>query len=138
MSAEEDTLYQGKTQGSTLRRRKSQGKRGKSQDRSTPPRQTQSLHFDELTDVQSACLEAAQRAARNHTRDTLICAADVVTHVTRLLDLGETATIARPISRTQASRALQQLCAWRILQREPQGQGGYPSYYTLNEKTGRA
>jgi hypothetical protein len=40
--------------------------------------------------------------------------------VTRLLDLDETATIARPISRAQASRALQQLYGWEIATRSHQ------------------
>ena len=142
MSTEEDTPYQ----ESASRRTKKPGsasRRGKPQGRSGPPRRTKALRFDELTDVQNACLEAAQEAAHSHARDSLICAADVVAHVTRVLDLGETATIARPISRAQASRALQQLCVWKILQREPRcsrgwGQGWYPVYYTLHEQTGRA
>jgi hypothetical protein len=129
----ENTPYQ----GSASSRRK------KTPSRSVASRQAKPLRFDELTDVQNACLEAAQEAAHSHTRDSLICAADVVAHVTRLIDLGETATIARPISRAQASRALQQLCAWKILQRETRdsrgwGQGWYPVYYTLNDKTALA
>ena len=141
MSTEEDTPYQ----GSASRQRKKPGtvsRRGKTPGRSASPRQTK-LRFDELTDVQNACLEAAQEAAHSHTRDSLICAADVVAHVTRSLDAGETVTIARSISRAQASRALRQLCAWKILQREPRdsrgwGQGWYPVYYTLNNKVARA
>lgn len=91
----------------------------------------------ELTDVQNACLEAAQAAVT--TSNSLINADDVVAHVTRELDLGNTATIARPLSRTQASRALQKLCAWKILRREPRGsrgwgRGWHPSYYALNKK----
>lgn len=137
-----DTPYQGSASG----QRKKPGtdsRREKTPSRSVASRQAKSLRFDELTDVQNVCLEAAQEAAHSHTRDALICATDVVAHVTRLLDLGETATIARPISRAQASRALQQLCAWKILQREPRasrgwGQGWYPVYYTLNDKAARA
>jgi len=96
------------------------------------------LKIDELTDVQNACLEAAQEAAIATDRSSLINADDVVAHVTKALDHGGTATIARLVSRAQASRALQQLNAWKILRREPRssqgwGRGWHPAFYALNE-----
>lgn len=64
----------------------------------------------ELNNAQNACLEAAQDAVTTHDRSSLINADDVVAHVTRELDLGNTAMNARPLSRAQASRALGLLC----------------------------
>jgi len=90
----------------------------------------------ELTDVQNACLEAVQEASRDPKRSSLISADDAVAYVEGLLGHEEVSTISRPISKSQASRALQQLCAWGLLRREPRssrgwGQGWEVSYYAL-------
>ena len=71
---------------------------------------------NELTAAQNACLEAAEEEAAEEAfvakdRSGLVSARDVVVHVSRALANGETATIAGPISRAQASRALRQLCS---------------------------
>jgi hypothetical protein len=86
------------------------------------------LKVHDLTDVQNACLEAAQEIG-------VVSASEVVRYVDGLLDRCEIATIARPITKAEASRGLQSLCLWGILQREPRssagwGQGWHASFYT--------
>lgn len=93
---------------------------------------------DELTDAQNACLEAAQEAAADRDRSGVVSAGDVVAHVARAIARGETATIAHPISKAHAGRALRQLCDWGILRREPRsslgwGRGWEAVYYALKE-----
>lgn len=95
--------------------------------------------IDELTDVQNACLEAAQEVMNDPNRSSLISADDVVAHVIRELNHDRTATIARLVSKGQVSRALRQLQTWKILHREPRdsrgwGLGWYPVYYSLSAK----
>jgi hypothetical protein len=90
--------------------------------------------MDESTDIQNACVEAAQE-----TEGGMVCADDVVKYVNSLLDKDETATIARPISKSQVSRTLQKLHNWGIMKREPRGswgwgQGWQPSYYVIDPR----
>ena len=90
---------------------------------------------DELTDIQNVCIEAAQEDKDGH----MVCADDVVKYVNGLLDRDETATIARPVTKTQVSRTLQELHSWGIMQREPRGSWGWghgwqPSYYTMHPR----
>jgi predicted transcriptional regulator len=82
-----------------------------------------------LTDIQNACLEAAQESTMR-----CVSTSDVVWYVDSLVASGETATIARCITKAQASRALQSLHAMGVLKREPRasagwGQGWWPSVY---------
>ncbi len=85
----------------------------------------------ELTDIENACLEAAQES-----KVGLVSADDVVGYVEVLLMRNETATIARPVSKAQVSRTLRKLHDHGILHRQPRGslgwgQGWEASYYSI-------